>query len=261
VARSAPDPGTAYPRRAMTYRGVFFDAGETLVHPHPSFIELLVQMLRREGHDVGAVDLHENAAIVAEHFRRAADEGLLWTTSPQKSKAFWLGVYREFLARLGIDGGDELPERLYRTFTDVSNYRLFPDVLPVLEDLRSHELLVGVISNFEEWLGRLLAHVGVAELLDVQVVSGLEGVEKPDPAIFVLALERAGLPAGQCVYVGDNPVFDTEPAEALGMRGVLIDRRGRFPDYAGPGVRITDLADLPAAIGLRRPARAAAHRA
>ena len=57
--------------------------------------------------------------------------------------------------------------------------------------------------------------------------------------------------ADETVYVGDNPVFDTGPAEALGMVAVLIDRRNRFPDHSG--IRITTLADLPVAMGV--PAR------
>ena len=60
----------------MTLRGVFFDAGETLVHPHPSFTELLLALLRTEGHDVEQADVRVNAAIVARHFQRAADEGI-----------------------------------------------------------------------------------------------------------------------------------------------------------------------------------------
>jgi putative hydrolase of the HAD superfamily len=229
----------------VTYRAVFFDAGETLVHPHPSFPELMVAILRREGYEIGPDDVHVNATFVADHFKRAAEENLLWTTSPDKSKAFWLGVYRTFLDHLGIPDTDGLPERLYAEFTDLANYRVFPDVLPVLRRLRDANLKLGVISNFEQWLGRLLARLGIAGLLDVQVISGVEGVEKPDPAIFRLALDRTGLRPDQCVYVGDNPVFDTTPAEALGMKGVLIDRRERYPDYQGPGVRITAMTELP----------------
>src|SRR5262245_61497924 len=177
----------------MTLRGIFFDAGETLVHPHPSFTELLLALLRAEGHDVEQADVRVNAAIVARHFQRASDDGVLWTTSPERSRAFWLGVYDEFLIALGIRDTGELAGRLYAQFTDLSNYRLFPDVLPVLHELKGNRLVLGVISNFEEWLGRLLALLGVDGLLDLQVVSGVEGIEKPDPAIFELALARAAL--------------------------------------------------------------------
>ncbi len=74
-------------------------------------------------------------------------------------------------------------------------------------------------------------------------ISGEVGVEKPDPRIFLLALERAGVDAAETVYVGDNPEFDVWPSAALGMTPVLIDRRERFPDHEG--LRITDLRDLP----------------
>ncbi len=232
----------------MTYRAVFFDAGETIVHPHPSFAELMATLLRAEGLGVDPVEVRDGVMLVAEHFARAADDRVLWTTSPERSRAFWLEVYREFLGRMGVTGHDGLPERLYAAFTDLSNYRLFPDVIPALDRLNDAGMLLGVISNFEAWLERLLVHLGVAHLFDVQVISGIEGLEKPDPAIFVLALERAGVGARDAVYVGDSPRFDTDPAEALGMLGVLIDRRGRFPDHTG--IRLTTLDDLPEAVGL-----------
>src|SRR5213595_3218721 len=120
----------------MTYRAVFFDAGETLVHPHPSFPELLSRLLAREGFDVDPLEVRRGVALVAEHFARAADDRVLWTTSPERSKAFWMGVYREFLSQLGVTDHGELPERLYGAFTDLSNYRLFPDVEPVLTRLK-----------------------------------------------------------------------------------------------------------------------------
>lgn len=232
----------------MKYRAVFFDAGETLVHPHPSFPELFAIVLAREGHDADPAAIRDGIHVVFDRFARAAEDGELWTTTPERSKAFWFSVYEAFLGEMGLPSDDGLPERLYREFTDLSNYRLFPDAEPVLRRLSQDGLALGVISNFEEWLERLLESLGVRDLFEVRVVSGIEGVEKPDPRIFEMALERAGVRPEESVYVGDNPVFDTDPAEALGMLGVLIDRRGRFPGHAG--TRIASLEDLPAAIGV-----------
>lgn len=228
---------------------MFFDAGETLVHPHPSFPDLLAHVLRREGHPVDAESVRGRAHLVFERFQRAADEHELWTTSPERSRAFWHDVYRAFLRDLGIAGGDGLIERIYAVFTDRANYRLFDDVPPVLERLREAGLVLGVVSNFEAWLEDLLEDLGVLEHLAVRVISGVEGVEKPDPRIFLLAAERAGVRLGESVYVGDNPEFDVGPAAAVGMRPVLIDRRGRLPGFAD-AVRITTMAELPAVLGL-----------
>ena len=232
----------------MTYRAVFFDAGETLVHPRPSFPELFAQVLNDEG--VRPVPAPEaiDTVLVSDRFAAAAKDGELWTTSPERSRRFWLGVYRSFLEGLGLSGRADLPERLYLRFTDLASYELFADVPAVLRGLSGRRITLGVVSNFEAWLEELLGALGVADLFAVLVISGAEGIEKPDPRIFELALHRAGVPAEAAVYVGDNPEFDTGPAEALGMLGVLIDRRNRFPNHSG--VRITTLDELPGAIGL-----------
>jgi putative hydrolase of the HAD superfamily len=157
-------------------------------------------------------------------------------------------VYTIFLGDLGIADGDGLVDTVYREFTDLANYALFEDVPPVLDRLRDAGLTLGVVSNFEEWLERLLERLGVREHFDVRVISGVEGLEKPDPRIFQLAMERAGVEAGGSVYVGDNPEFDVDPALALGMFPVLIDRRDRYPEATV--ARIASLDELPALLGL-----------
>jgi len=232
----------------VKYRAVFFDAGETLVYPHPSFPELVVEVLRQAGHTVDPALIREKLPVVSERFLRAARENQLWSTSPDRSRTFWADIYRTLLTEMGLPFGGGLADAFYRTFTDVSNYRLFPDAMPVLERLRDEGLTLGVVSNFEEWLERLLESLGVIPFFEVRVISGVEGYEKPDPRLFEVALDRVGVEAAESVYVGDHPFFDTEPASAMGMFAVLIDRRSRYPDHSGP--RITTLDDLPSLIGL-----------
>jgi putative hydrolase of the HAD superfamily len=232
----------------VRYRAVFFDAGGTLVDPHPTFTELLSSTLRAEGYDVSPEQIVERLPKFVEHFARAARERELWSTTPERSRRFWGAMYRELMEDLGFPFPDELGERLYAVFTDPSNYQLFPDVLPILDKLQQGGLVLGLISNFEEWLERLLEFLEVTGYFDVRVISGVEGVEKPDPAIFELALRRAGVGAEESVYVGDNVTFDVEPAGAVGMTAILIDRRDRNPDHEG--LRITSMDELPAVIGL-----------
>lgn len=231
----------------MSYHAVFFDAGETLLHPEPTFAERFAMVVAQDGATVDAAAVGEHLHVVFDHFADAARQATLWTTDPERSRAFWLSVYGTVLERLRLSV-DGRPERLFEAFTDLDAYALFPDVPDALEALAGRGYVLGLISNFEPWLADLLAHLGIADRFAVTVISGVVGVEKPDPAIFRLALERAGVPAGEAAYVGDNPVLDTEPAAALGMGAVLLDRRRRFPDHSGP--RIETLAELPAALGL-----------
>jgi FMN phosphatase YigB (HAD superfamily) len=171
----------------------------------------------------------------------------MWTTSPERSRAFWTSVYDRMLDELQIADGDGLATSLHGEFTRMENYALFDDVLPTLETLRETGLVLGVVSNFEAWLEDWFGVHELLELFPVRVISGIEGVEKPDERIFRLALDRGSVSAEESAYVGDNPEFDVDPPAALGMFPVLVDRRGRFPDHAG--ARITDLRELPAILG------------
>ena len=230
---------------------MFFDAGETLLYPHPSFAELFAEVLREDGHRVDPARVQQVVSASTRRFNDilTSEQARLWSTSPERSRTLWDGIYRSFLSDLGIDRDhDRLVDALYARFSDLASYRLHPDAQPTLERLRRTDLTLGLISNFEEWLERLLEALDVARFFDVTVISGIEGVEKPDPAIFRLALERAGVTAERSLYVGDNPTFDVEAARAVGMIPVLIDRRGRYADTGA--LRITSLEDLPTAVGL-----------
>jgi HAD superfamily hydrolase (TIGR01549 family) len=148
------------------------------------------------------------------------------------------------LGELRIPDGDGLADTLYREFTRMENYVLFDDVRPTIAALQGAGLLLGIVSNFEAWLEDWFGLHELFETFPVRVISGIEGIEKPDERIYRLALERASVEAADAAYVGDNPEFDVDPPAALGMFPVLVDRRDRFPDHAG--TRVRDLRELPA---------------
>jgi putative hydrolase of the HAD superfamily len=228
----------------VRFRAVFFDVGETLVHPAPSFPELFASILTREGHPCDTDRVVEASRVVLHRFSEAARDNELWTTSAAKSRRFWTEIYDGMLSALSLPAGDGLREILYREFTSLSNYEMFQDVQGAVSALQSAGVGLGIISNFEAWLEDLLDRLGVKASFPVRVISGIEGIEKPDPRIYLLALERAGVEASQAAYIGDNPEFDVDPPSALGMFSVLIDRRGRHVDHRGP--RIEDLGELAA---------------
>jgi putative hydrolase of the HAD superfamily len=105
-------------------------------------------------------------------------------------------------------------------------------------------LRAGVVSNSD---GRAEQHLRDCEVIDgIECVidSHIVGIEKPDPAIFHLALERMGLAAERTIYVGDIVSVDVVGARRAGLTPVLIDPYG---DYAPPGVAaIPHISALPA---------------
>lgn len=231
---------------------MFFDAGETLLSPHPSFAEIFVVVMGEHGVRVDAGDVE---AARADVFGRDLDDlarqaGLrTWSTSPVFSRRFWSLAYGELLGRLGVeDPHGTLIGALYDRFTRFESYRLFDDVLPTIGAIREAGVAVGLISNFEEWLEEMLTAWEVTALFEPIVISGREGLEKPDPAIFRLAVERAGVAPEDAVYVGDHPRIDAAAAEAVGMASILIDRRGHHPSHEGP--RVSSLVDILPLIGV-----------
>jgi putative hydrolase of the HAD superfamily len=223
-------------------RAVFFDVGETLVHVDPSFADLFATVLAGAGHERSGDQVRDASAHIYARFSEAARDGSMWTTSPERSREFWTSVYERMLGELRVPNDDGLASTLYREFTRMENYVLFDDVRPAIAALRQAGLLLGVVSNFEAWLEDWFGVHELVETFPVRVISGIEGIEKPDERIFRLALERAGVDAAASAYVGDNPEFDVDPPAALGMFPVLVDRRDRFPDHAG--ARVRDLRQL-----------------
>ena len=231
----------------MNVEIVFFDAGETLLRPHPSFAELFACTCREYGVDVEPDEVAQIRSRLAPHLLELAEESGVEQPSllPERSFEFWGYVYRRFLAERGIVDED-LVQRLFDVFSDSSSYKLYDDSLPALRDLQERGYRLGLISNFEGWLEKLLVELEVGHLFDVTVISALEGIEKPDAAIYRLGLERAGVAPTDAVHVGDSPVNDVEPAAELGITPVLLDRLDAYPELGERYPRISSLEELPA---------------
>lgn len=223
---------------------VFFDAGETLIHPHPSFPELFAVVCARHGVGVEPAQVAEVQERLAPHLIDLAHDTGVTAPSldPDDSRTFWTFLYRRFLEELGIEQR-ELADELYTTFSDSTSYKVFDDVLPTLERLQHDAYRIGLISNFEGWLQKILVEQELGETFEVSVISGLEGVEKPDPRIYRLAIERAGVEPALAAHVGDSVAMDVVPAREVGMSPVLLDRVDRYGEVDCPSV--TSLEDLP----------------
>ncbi|MGH2736794.1 MAG: HAD family hydrolase [Actinomycetota bacterium] len=226
---------------------VFFDAGDTILHPHPSFAELFSQVCAERGIDVPPARVQEVQESVAPHLIEFATQAGFehWSFSAETSQSFWRLVYQGFLKELGFTD-EELREALLERFSDKASYMLFDDALSTLHELRDAGYRLGLISNFEQWLEERLIELEVGHLFDTSVISGYVRIEKPDPRIYELALEQSGVDASRAVHVGDSVSMDVEPAASVGITTVLLDRTGRYPDV--PGIRIDSLKELPSVV-------------
>ncbi len=233
------------PRRDGGIQIVFLDAGETILYPHPSFSELFARVVTDAGTPLDAGDVERVRRRLAPHLVDMVEDsgaGGGISLSEESSKTFWSFLYRRFLEELGL-ADEALVERLFEVFSSTSTYRLYDDVLPALQVLAERGYRLGLISNFERWLEEMLVELEVGHIFDVAVISGIEGVEKPDASIYRRALEKAGVAPEGAVHVGDSPGLDVAPARSVGIATVLLDRLGRYEEHEGP--RIASLKELP----------------
>ena len=91
-------------------------------------------------------------------------------------------------------------------------------MVEALRRARAQGVRTGLISN-SMGAGRYDRST-FPELFDGVVISGDEGMHKPDPAIYELGAERVGLAPDDCVFV-DDLRENCEGAEAVGMTAVL----------------------------------------
>jgi REG-2-like HAD superfamily hydrolase len=123
---------------------------------------------------------------------------------------------------------DQLFQRIYAMFGSAAPYLIYSDAQPFLRWARQEGLIVGVVSNAEyRYRDVILPQLGLHQgsEWDFGVFSGIEGVEKPDPRIFELALQKAGgIAPEQALHIGDNLRKDYLPARNMGMHALLLDR-------------------------------------
>ncbi len=162
----------------------------------------------------------------------------------REQRAFWLDFWAEGFRQIGVREEDArgFVAELLDTVNGGNFQKVFEDVAPSLEQLQARGKRLGIISNFSPNCQTLLQALGIAHFFDFFIVSGILGIEKPDPEIFYAAIRAAQQPVEKLVYIGDSIYHDVEGARGAGMDGILIDRADRFPNFTG--TRIKDLREL-----------------
>lgn len=120
----------------------------------------------------------------------------------------------------------------------------FPGVAALLRELRGRLRLAVVTNGMPELQREKLRASGLAELVDVVVVSGDVGTAKPDPRVFAAALDALGVPAAAAVMVGDNLARDVGGAAALGMRTVWVSGGRTLPEDGARPSAVVEHASL-----------------
>jgi len=230
-------------------KAVFFDAGHTLLYAHPDLGTVYAEATAGFGVRLDPARFAETFVPVFQETTRIYANTS--TASDAQDVAMWRDITRRIYDRLPPLSSipfDRWFETLYHRFGSPEVWRFYDDVVSSLRDFRSRGLKIGVVSNWDTRLKTISDGLGLTPLVDFIVISAEVGVRKPDPGIFLEALDRAGVRADEALHVGDLLEEDVEGARRAGVRAVLIDRKRRITAGAFPAdVRVvTSLAELEA---------------
>jgi len=207
-------------------KAIFFDAGNTLVHLDYAFI---ARTFQEHGLAVtpGQVRRGEQRARVPIDRLIAGIGG-----AERHERSIMHAYFRYALEALGIPLTPAAERALEPLALRTREGRLWTVVEPgteaLLADLARCGYVLGVVSNSNGTIEGFLEEAGLRRHLAFVIDSAVVGVEKPDPRIFRLAVERGDVAPADATYVGDLYHIDVGGARGAGLDAVLLDPAGAW---------------------------------
>ncbi len=213
------------------YKHLFFDLDETLwdykANAHETLIELYEQFNLGSNSDLNVED------FVAEFFRtneelwRKYDKRLIVKDQIRQDR------FPLIFERLGVDGHKDIDvEALQKNFIYESpkKGKLIDHAAEILITLSKHYSMHIITNGFEEIQTTKLKYSGIEKYFQQVITSERAHAQKPDPDIFLFALEAVKANISESVMIGDNLVSDIQGARGVGMDQVFFNPDKRNHD-------------------------------
>jgi len=214
------------------YRTVFLDAGGVIVTPN---FPRLADALARRGISVSAAAL----AGIEPYVKQELDHGPTIQATDDRGRGY---VYFDRILELaGIPSSPATEEAIEELVSFNDREGAFDVVTPgavdALNRLRRAACRLVVVSNSNGRVRRILRRTGIEPHVDIVLDSYEEGIEKPDPRIFEIALERSQADRSATIHCGDIYHIDIVGARAAGLPAVLLDAAGLYGEADCPRVQ------------------------
>lgn len=148
------------------------------------------------------------------------------------------------LQRSNIDDANSVADNAMEVFLAARNeIEFFDGALEVLRKLAIDHRL-GALSNGNADIHR----IGLSHLFEFAFSAEDVGKPKPDPALFIKALEHTRVDPQRMVYVGDDPELDVDAANRVGLKTVWLDHGKKSAGLSQPDITIYNIKELPEAI-------------
>jgi len=134
-----------------------------------------------------------------------------------------------------------ISELTYLLKKDGASTKPYQETLEVLNRLRENYILGLITNTYYYAYKQLNEKFKIDSLFNVVLKSYKIGILKPNPKIFEIMLRKLKVKPNEALMVGDSLKDDVESAEKFGIKGILIDRKNKYPTYKN---RITSLKEL-----------------
>ena len=206
----------------MMIRAVLFDLDDTLFDHRYSSQSALATLYARYAclQQKSLAELNDLHKDLLEHYHRELLAGRHTLDSARHER------FRQLFACYGEQLAEEetaAASECYRTVF-MANRQLMAGAGQLLAYLRTRVRIGIVTNNMRDEQTAKLAHLGITELIDELITSEEVGLAKPDPGIFVAALQRLHSTPAESVMVGDSWAADVLGATQLGIRTIWLNR-------------------------------------
>lgn len=231
------------------YKAILFDVGNTLLTKTPPDFQVFAGRCQEAGIliDLGAA-------------RKSWKQSEKWVTEQLVREM--AGEPRipdhEFLKRpdfvaLRTAFSEKSDEEIWKMVSHIlplqgpkQSWKAIEGIHETLDKLKDTNYKLGIVSNFDDTLPKVLEKFDLGRYFDTVVTPSLAGVEKPDPEILKIACHLIKTNPRNSVYVGDHP-FDVLCAKKAGMSMVWIcDESDVLPPqiHYKPDHRFASLTDI-----------------
>ena len=210
---------------------VFFDWFNTIARPEPERHEIYCEVLPEFGIEPSPEKLIRGLYDAENQVPKGSP--YKWRESEEVEP--YIRYLDIVLSEVGVKLSRDTVLEVLKKVSPIARkvtYALYDDVLPTLKTLKERGFILGLITSMGREVNLVCSKLGLAPYLGFVVTSEEVAANKPEPPIFLAALERAGVNALEAVYVGDQYEMDVVGARGVGINPILIDRYDLSPEVS-----------------------------
>ena len=172
---------------------------------------------------------------VKEIFHESRKKVKMWLKNTASSHSRFL-YFQKTIESLKGTTDIELTQRTHNLYWDAyfNQMKLYDGVIDFFKQLKDAGIKIVIASNLTtEIQFKKLIHLSIDKYIDFVVTSEEAGQDKPENPVFLIALEKLGLPKEEIVLIGDEPDADIRGAKTFGIRYILVNN-GDFKSIQEP---------------------------